>query len=150
MAQMVKNLPATFGRSPAEGDGYPLQYSYLENSKDSGVWQVTVHGAAENSDATEQLTLSNRNISRDKNIIYKELKINNSHNYFAVHNFLLISVKKETPLDFPNGWVVRTLCFHCRDRGRIPAQGMPCGTAKKKKNHDIICVNLLSKPFKSM
>ena len=47
MAQMVKNLPATFGRSPAEGDGYPLQYSYLENSKDRGVWQVIVHGAAE-------------------------------------------------------------------------------------------------------
>jgi len=32
------------GRSPGEGNGYPLQYSCLENSKDRGVWQATVHG----------------------------------------------------------------------------------------------------------
>ena len=47
MAQMVKNLSVTFGRSPEEGDGYPFQYSYLENFKDRGAWQVTVNGAAE-------------------------------------------------------------------------------------------------------
>ena len=35
------------GRCPAEGSGYPLQYSCLENPMDRGVWQVTVHGAAE-------------------------------------------------------------------------------------------------------
>ena len=28
------------GRSPEEGNGYPLQYSGLENSMDRGVWQV--------------------------------------------------------------------------------------------------------------
>ena len=27
-----------------EGNGDPLQYSYLENSTDRGTWQVTVHG----------------------------------------------------------------------------------------------------------
>ena len=32
------------GRSPREGNGYPLQYSGLENSMDRGVWQATVHG----------------------------------------------------------------------------------------------------------
>ena len=32
------------GRSPGEGNGYPLQYSCLENSKDRGAWQATVHG----------------------------------------------------------------------------------------------------------
>ena len=32
------------GRSPGEGNGYPLQYSCLENSMDRGVWQATVHG----------------------------------------------------------------------------------------------------------
>ena len=44
MPQMVKNLPAMqeswlqsgLGRSPGEGNGYPLQYSYLENSVDIG------------------------------------------------------------------------------------------------------------------
>ena len=34
------------GRSPGEGNHYPLQYSYLENSMDIGAWQATVHGVA--------------------------------------------------------------------------------------------------------
>ena len=32
------------GRSPGEGNGYPLQYSFLENSMDRGAWRATVHG----------------------------------------------------------------------------------------------------------
>ena len=32
------------GRSPEEGNGYPLQYFYLENSMDRGAWWATVHG----------------------------------------------------------------------------------------------------------
>ena len=31
------------GRSPGEGNGNPLQYSYLENPMDRGAWQATVH-----------------------------------------------------------------------------------------------------------
>ena len=38
VVQTVKNL------SPGEGNGYPLQYSYLENSMDRGAWQAIVHG----------------------------------------------------------------------------------------------------------
>ena len=34
------------GRSPGEGNDYPLQYSRLENSMDRGIWQATVHGVA--------------------------------------------------------------------------------------------------------
>ena len=30
------------GGSPEEGNGNPLQYSYLENSMDRGVWRATV------------------------------------------------------------------------------------------------------------
>ena len=32
------------GRSPAEGNSKPLQYSCLENSMDGGAWYATVHG----------------------------------------------------------------------------------------------------------
>ena len=32
------------GKSPGEGNGYPLQYSGLENSLDRGPWQAIVHG----------------------------------------------------------------------------------------------------------
>ena len=32
------------GRSPGEGNGYPLQYSSLKNPTDGGACQATVHG----------------------------------------------------------------------------------------------------------
>ena len=41
------------GRSPAEGNGHPLQYSCLENSMDGGAWQATVHGGHKESGMTE-------------------------------------------------------------------------------------------------
>ena len=31
------------GRSPGEGNGNLLQYSFLRNPMDRGAWQVTVH-----------------------------------------------------------------------------------------------------------
>ena len=34
------------GRSPGEGNVYPLQYSCLEDAMDRGAWQAIVHGAA--------------------------------------------------------------------------------------------------------
>jgi len=52
---MVKNPPANagntgliheLGRSPGEGNGNPLQYSFLDNSMDRGAWQATVQGVA--------------------------------------------------------------------------------------------------------
>ena len=53
---MLKNLPVNaedagdvssipgLGRSPGEGNGNPLQYSWLENSMDRGVWRARTHG----------------------------------------------------------------------------------------------------------
>ena len=34
------------GRFPGEGNGNPLQYSYLGNPMDRGAWQATVCGVA--------------------------------------------------------------------------------------------------------
>ena len=60
--QLVKNPPANAGnvgsiagsgRSPGEGNGYPLQDSCLENPMDRGVWQGTAHAVAKELDMTE-------------------------------------------------------------------------------------------------
>ena len=57
VTQTVKSLPSVqgdtgsipgFGRFPEEGNGYPLQYSCLENSMDRGAWWATVHGVTKN------------------------------------------------------------------------------------------------------
>ena len=66
VAQTVKVLPAVqdswfqslgLGRSPGEGNGYPLQYSCLETSVDRGAWRATVCGGHKELDMTERLTL---------------------------------------------------------------------------------------------
>ena len=58
VALVVKNLPASAGdirdmgliprsgRSPGEGHGNPLQYSFLENFIDRGAWWAIVHRVA--------------------------------------------------------------------------------------------------------
>ena len=43
------------GRSPGGGNGNPLQYSCMENPKDRGAWQDTVHGVTKESDMTQGL-----------------------------------------------------------------------------------------------
>ena len=34
------------GRFPGERNGYPIQYSCLENPMDRGAWQITAHAVA--------------------------------------------------------------------------------------------------------
>ena len=68
---MVKNPPANTGdtgliprwrRSPGEGNGNPLQCSYLGNPMDRGAWQATVHGVAKELDTTEQQNHTNNSM----------------------------------------------------------------------------------------
>ena len=55
---VIKNDPASageaedagstpgLGRSPGGGNGNPLQYSWLENPMDRGIWQAAINGVA--------------------------------------------------------------------------------------------------------
>ena len=58
---VIKNSPASargvsliplLERSLGEGNGYPLQYSCLQNSMDRGAWWAIVHGVTKESDMT--------------------------------------------------------------------------------------------------
>ena len=44
------------GRSPGEGNGNPLQYSWLENPMDRGAWWATVHGVTKSQTQVSDLT----------------------------------------------------------------------------------------------
>ena len=46
------------GRSPGEGNGTPLQYSYLENPMDGGAWWATVHEVAKSWTQLSDFTLT--------------------------------------------------------------------------------------------
>ena len=55
---VLKNLSANaedggsiprLGRSPGEGNGYPLRYSCLGNSMDRGTWRATVQAVTKSS-----------------------------------------------------------------------------------------------------
>ena len=79
-SQWVKNLLAMqemkadaslipgLGRSPGGGQGYPLQYSYLENPMDRGPSWATVHGIARVGDnwATKHINYLNQLMSKVK------------------------------------------------------------------------------------
>ena len=43
------SLAPESGRSPKGGNGFPLQYSCLENPMDRGSWWATVHGIGDRS-----------------------------------------------------------------------------------------------------
>ena len=57
-SSVIKNPPATAGlilgsgRSPGEGNGYPLQYSRLGNPKDR-TWWATVPGVEKSQTLTD-------------------------------------------------------------------------------------------------
>ena len=48
-AEDMGSIPGS-GRSPEEGNGYPLQDSCLENPMDRGAWHATVHEVIKESD----------------------------------------------------------------------------------------------------
>ena len=69
-SSVVKNLPANAGdvdwipesgRSPGEGNDYPLQYSCLGNPVDRGTQRAIVHGVAKESDTTQRLNNKHNN-----------------------------------------------------------------------------------------
>ena len=70
---VVKNLPVDAGdagsipgsgRSPGGGHGNQIQYSCMENSKDRGEWQATIHRVAKSRKPPGDLTATIINYSQ--------------------------------------------------------------------------------------
>ena len=99
----VKNLPPNagdtglipgLGRSPAIGNGNPLQYSCLENPMDRGAWWATVHQVAK---SQTQL--------RDFTFTFKETK----DLYIENYKTLMKETKEDTNRwrNIPCSWIGR-------------------------------------------
>ena len=88
------------GRSAEEGGGNSLQYSCLENSKDTGDWRTTVLGVTE-SDTTEQPTLSLFSLSIKQHLLLRTAVVSTGHympgallNICVTYTFTIILNKK--------------------------------------------------------
>ena len=55
----IGSIPGS-GRSPGEGNGNPLQYSYLENPMDGGAWWAIVHRVAKSQTRLSDFTFAFR------------------------------------------------------------------------------------------
>ena len=69
----LNSIPV-LGRSPGEGNSYPLQCSGLENSMNRGAWQATVHGVPKCQTFTSlhflpELCLTSRVTSKESKIL---------------------------------------------------------------------------------
>ena len=54
-AGVLGSIPG-MGRSPGEGNSYPLQYSCQENPMDRGAWWATVHRVSKNQTQLRQFS----------------------------------------------------------------------------------------------
>ena len=45
------------GRSPEKGNGYPIQYFCLENSRDRGAWWAIVHGVSKSQTRLKRISV---------------------------------------------------------------------------------------------
>ena len=61
-------LISGLGRSPGEWNGYPLQYSCLENSMDRGAWWTTLAPCEESYDQSRQFFKKQRHHVADKGL----------------------------------------------------------------------------------
>ena len=96
LSQMVKEFAYNAGdmssipesrRSPGEGNGFPFQYSCLENPTDRGAWQATVHGVANSSNLHITVLLNRKWKAEVRKLEFWQSKhtedINNHSEYFG-------------------------------------------------------------------
>ena len=68
----AEDMGVGLGRSPGIGNGNPLQYSCLDNSKDRGAWWATVHGVVKSSTQLSTHTHTRGRNSLDTLHVFKE------------------------------------------------------------------------------
>ena len=76
-------------KTPREGNGTPLQYSFLGNPMDRGPWWAVIHKGCKESDMTEQLSMEHYLINRMSQPTSCPCK-----NYLNCHYYPFLSFQK--------------------------------------------------------
>ena len=111
------------GRSPGEGNGNPLQYSYLGNPMDRGAWQAVVHGL----DMTQQL--NNDRIQIHRNLLYSctlttkdwKEKLRNNPIYHCNNGVLNLRCQEYIQLEM-SGKQLEINKFRCENQRKVLAE----------------------------
>ena len=77
------------GKTPGEGNGTPLQYSFLGNPMDRGPWWAVIHKGCKESDTTEQLSTGHYLLNRTGQPTSCPCK-----NYLNCHYYPFLSFQK--------------------------------------------------------
>ena len=111
------------GGSPGEGNGYPCQYSCLENSMDRGAWWATQSMVLQR-DTTEQLSLAHQIVMIITIIKWKKRKICDIHMKLQLISISNLYLHKEqlqwhpTPVLLPGKSHGRRSLVGCSPWGR--------------------------------
>ena len=137
------------GRSPGEGNGNSLEYSFLENPMDRGAWQASVRRITE-SDTTEWQMLSlSRQRNKDWKTLYpnvpnlttktKKVKCSTHHLFYLSHGGASWCWK----LDLTTTQSSKSLPF-CRAFSSCPVTppgNLPAGQFQAHLTHHASCPN---------
>ena len=77
------------GRSPGEGNGNPLQYSYLENPMDGGAWWATVHRFAKSRARLSDFTYLPTYVSVTPNFLFPAWKSSQNYRFICLVDYLV-------------------------------------------------------------
>ena len=89
-----------------EGNGNPLQYSYLEDPMDGGAWWAAVYGVAQSRTRLKRLSSSSSKVYLASfSCVFSELLCENVH-YFTLkklyNRYFIITINGIQPLDIVN------------------------------------------------
>ena len=122
-------IPA-LGRSPGEGNGNPLQCSWLENPRGGGAWWASVYGVAQSRTQLKQLSSSSSRVRSMGTKAWKTCSF--SGNYSRVGKICWRRDRLPTPvfLGFPCGSVGKESACNVGGLGLIPGLGRSPGQWK--------------------
>ena len=92
-AEDLGSIPGS-GRSPGEGNGYPLQCSCLENPRDGGAWWAAIYGVAQSQTRLNRFSSSSSSVPLGASLVAQMVK-----NMLVMQKTWVQSLGRDDPLE---------------------------------------------------